>query len=140
MEAAHLIDTNIVSELARKRPDPGVVAFIEGRPRLAVSVILFLELAYGIDVAPDGQKGRLTAFLEAMRTRFGERAIAIDGRIDEAAGRQRAQARRTGRMLTVADSLIAATALVTGTTLVTRNIKDFEELGLPLLNPFSDSA
>lgn len=140
MEAAHLIDTNIVSELARKHPDPGVVAFIEGRPRLAVSVILFHELAYGIDVAPDGQKGRLTAFLEAMRTRFGERAIAIDGRIAEAAGRQRAQARRTGRMLTVADSLIAATALVTGTTLVTRNIKDFEELGLPLLNPFSDSA
>lgn len=137
MDAPCLIDTNIVSELARKTPDAGVVGFIASRPKLLVSTILFHELAFGLESAGLEQKARLTLFLTAMRERFGNHAIPIDLPIAETAGRLRAFEKARGRILTVADALIAGTAMVRGAVLVTRNVKDFETLGLPVINPFS---
>lgn len=137
MEARYLIDTNVVSELARKRPDPGVVAFIQEQHSLLVSSILFHELAFGLETANADQKMRLTAFVTAMRDRFGDRAVAVDVPIAETAGRLRAYAKGQGRVLTVADALIAASAMVKGVTLATRNVKDFDGLSVPLLNPFT---
>lgn len=138
MDVFFLIDTNIVSELARKNPDPGVVAFIAEQPRLFVSTILFHELTYGLETASNDQKPRLTMFVAGLRERFGRSAIPVDLDISETAGRLRAFEKANGRILTVADSLVAATAMVKGLSLVTRNIKDFETLGLKLVNPFSN--
>ena len=132
-----LFDTNVVSELARKRPNARVVAFVEATPRILVSVILFHELSYGFETANREQKFRLAAFLAAIRDRFGQRAIPVDAAIAETAGRLRAYAKNGGRVLTVSDSLIAATALTKSVPLVTRNVKDFEGLDLPLVDPFA---
>ena len=138
MTARYLLDTNIVSELARPAPNAGVLQFVAGIPEIMVSVILFHELTFGLATAPAKQQGRLTLFIQAIRGRFGDRAIAIDVSIAETAARLRAFAKEQGRALSVADSLIAATAVVHDATLVTRNVKDFDNLSVALFNPFSD--
>jgi toxin FitB len=131
-----LIDTNIISELARKSPDPGVTKFMVETPRLLVSTILFHELSYGLETAQSEQKLRLTSFIAAMKNRFGPRAIPMTLEIAETAGQLRAYEKNAGRILTVSDSIIAATAIVKGANLVTRNVKDFEKLGIEIVNPF----
>jgi predicted nucleic acid-binding protein len=133
----YLLDTNIVSELARKSPNRDVIAFIAQQSRLHVSVILFHELTYGLETASAEQKPRLTIFIAGLRERFGKEAIPVDLAIAETAGRLRAFEKANGRVLTVADSLMAATAVIRDLALVTRNIKDFETLGLKLVNPFT---
>ena len=137
MPHAALFDTNIISELGRKRPDARVVAFVEATSRVLVSVILFHELSYGFETANREQKLRLSAFLAAMRDRFGPRAIPVDLGIAETAGRLRAYAKDGGRVLAVGDSAIAATALAKGVPLATRNVKDFEGLDVPIIEPFA---
>jgi predicted nucleic acid-binding protein len=135
---AALFDTSVISELARQRPDARVVAFVEATPRVLVSVILFHELSYGFESANREQKLRLAAFLAAMRDRFGPRAIPVDVGIAETAGRLRALLKGQGRVLTVSDSLIAATALAKAVPVATRNVKDYQGINLPLIDPFSD--
>jgi len=135
---ATLFDTTVISELARQRPDARVVAFVEATPRVLVSVILFHELSYGFESANREQKLRLAAFLAAMRDRFGPRAIPVDVGIAETAGGLRALSKGQGRVLTVSDSLIAATALAKAVPLATGNVKDFQGINVPLINPFSD--
>jgi predicted nucleic acid-binding protein len=137
MRAPYLFDTNVVSELARPNPNVGVLEFIASVPDIMVSSILFHELTFGLEVAPEDQKSRLISFVQAMRDRFGDRAIVIDVPIAETAARLRAFSKRQGRVLTVADSLIAGTAMVHDATLVTRNVKDFENLSVALFNPFT---
>jgi toxin FitB len=132
----YILDTNIISELARKQPNSGVISFMETTPRLAMSVIVFHELTYGLNAAPEEQKYHLTQFLTRMRERFGTTSIPVDLTISETAGRLRSFAKSQGRVLSIADSLMAATALIKDAELVTRNIKDFEGLDIPLLNPF----
>lgn len=132
-----LIDTNVVSELTKRSPNAGVVAFMSGRSNLLVSTILFHELAYGIELAGLEQRIRLSNFLTAVRERFGSTAVAVDVPVAETAGRLRAFARARGRVMTVADSLMAASAIVRGATLVTRNVKDFETAEVALFDPFA---
>lgn len=139
MAPRYLFDTNIVSELARPSPNASVLEFVSTAPEVMVSSILFHELTFGLECAPETQKRRLTIFVQEIRDRFADRAIAIDVPIAETAARLRAFSKRQGRVLTVADSLIAGTAMVHDATLVTRNIKDFDNLNIALFNPFSDS-
>jgi toxin FitB len=136
MANSYLLDTNVVSELSRKKPDAGVLAFLEATPQFLVSVILFHELAYGLAAAKPEQRAQLSAFVDALREKLGRDAIPLDLAIAEAAGRLRATARAKGRALHEADALIAATAMAHGALLVTRNVRDFERLDVPLLNPF----
>ena len=134
-----LIDTNIISELARKSPDAGVTKFMTETPRILVSTILFHELSYGLETARNDQKPKLGAFIAAIKNRFGARAIPVTREIAETAGSLRAYEKKSGRILTVSDSLIAATAIVTGATLATRNVKDFINLEVEIVNPFLTS-
>jgi predicted nucleic acid-binding protein len=136
MAASYLFDTNLILELARPNPNAGVLKFVATVPEIMVSSILFHELTFGLETTPKDQKSRLINFVQAMRDRFGDRAIAIDVRIAETGGRLRAFSKRQGRVLTVADSLIAGTAIVHDATLVTRNVKDFVNLSVAVFNPF----
>ena len=134
-----LLDTNVVSELVRTRPEPRVLAFLESCDDPLISAIVFHELAFGIARLRDiGAKTRLELFLEGVKHSYRRSIVDIDIVIAETAGRLRAAAQRAGWALSQMDSLIAATALVKGATIATRNVKDFERLGIELVNPWMD--
>lgn len=133
----YLLDTNIVSELARRTPDPGVLRFMDEASDICVSVVVFHELAYGLAAAKPETVKALTLFVARLRAKLGPDALPVDLAVAEAAGRLRGLARGQGRVLHQGDALIAATTLLSGCVLATRNEKDFEGLGVPLVNPFS---
>lgn len=134
---SYLIDTNVLSELRNRKPDPMVVAWMQVRPRqsLYLSVLSLGEIRKGIEgVADPAFRQTLTDWLEVdLANYFVGRLLGIDERIADRWGRVQA---RAGRTLPVIDGLLAATALHYDLTLVTRNTKDFEGLGVQLVNPW----
>ena len=134
-----VIDSNVLSEIVRPRPEPRVTAFLSDRSDLWVSAIVFHELAYGVArLAPTSRIEFLNAFIESMKERFQGRIVAVDVRLAEIAGRLRGAESKRGRNLPILDSFIAATAVVKKGTLVTRNVKHFQDLGVPVANPWED--
>ena len=132
-----LLDTNVVSELMRKEPAQHVVAFIARCARPIVSAVVFHELAFGVARLREGiAKARLEDYLDRVQARFANRVVAIDATIAETSGRLRAAASRDGWVLSPIDSLIAASAINRSATLATRNTRDFERLGIPLVDPW----
>ena len=129
-----LLDTNILSELSRPQPNPHVLAWSARIPRIAISVITLEELRFGVAAHPGV---RLQRWLDEILLQVAT-VIPVDQAKAEWAGTQRGKQRLIGRTLTQADALIAATAALEGLTLVTRNVRDFQGLGLSLLNPFDD--
>lgn len=134
---SYLIDTNVLSELRRKAPDPQVVRWMSQRPAntLHLSVLTLGELRKGIGALPDGdRKNRLLDWLEVELTAFfAGRILPIDAATADQWGRLMAHA---ARPLPAIDSLLAATALRHGLTLVTRNVKDFQHPSLAVINPW----
>lgn len=137
----YILDTNVVSELARSVPSPQVVAFLEREADLWMSTILFHELAYGLERVSDApRKSKLLAFIDATKKRFEDRILVVDMIVAEEAGRLRAFAAAGGRTLVPLDSLMAATAMVHDATLATRNTKDFRDLGVDIVDPWLGPA
>lgn len=134
---SYLLDTNVLSELRRRVPDPAVVAWVEGRPASTffVSVLTLGEIRKGIEsLADERRRLRLLDWLEAdVPAFFAGRILAIDLPIADRWGRLLAQA---GRPIPAIDSLLAATALQHGLRLVTRNVRDFAFPGLEIINPW----
>lgn len=130
-----LLDTNVVSELARPLPNPKVLAWFEHLTELRVSAITIEELAYGVARARPRERRRLQRWFEALLAATHE-IVAVDGTIAQLAGELRAARAATGRTVAQADMLIAASALRSAHTLVTRNTKDFAGCGVALLDPF----
>jgi predicted nucleic acid-binding protein len=97
-----------------------------------------MELRYGLDLLPEGRrKTDLSDALERMLiSAFRDRIAVFDDRAAEATARLMADSRRSGRPLAVEDGMIAGVALAREAVLATRNLKDFEGLGLTLVNPF----
>ena len=134
---SYLIDTNVLSELRRKAPDPRVVAWLQARPRqsLFLSVLTLGEIRKGLERVPEpARKQALLDWLEVeLPNYFVGRVLAIDAATADRWGRLMAQA---ARPLPAIDALLAATALHNDLTLVTRNTKDFAGLDVPLINPW----
>ncbi len=134
---SYLVDTNILSELRRREPNPGVYAWITGRPSagLYISVLSLGEIRRGIESLPDGdRRSRLADWLEVeLPAFFGERVLPVDERVADRWGRLVSQ---IGRPVPAIDSLLAATALHHDLTLVTRNVRDFSYSGLEIVNPW----
>lgn len=137
-----LLDTNVVSELMKRRPDPGVVSWVEDTPEsvLYLSVITIGEVRKGIDLlAPgDPRRARLQTWLDHdLRLRFSGRLLAFDDGVAERWGQLEAAAHLRRLTLPTVDAQLAATALHHGLTFVTRNIADVQAIGVPLCNPWS---
>ena len=134
---SYLIDTNVLSELRKRKPDANVVAWVQERPRqsLHLSVLSLGEIRKGVEGVQDAAfRQALTDWLENdLPTYFVGRLLAIDAPVADRWGRVQASA---GRSLPVIDGLLAATALQHDLTLVTRNVKDFAGLGVPLIDPW----
>lgn len=137
---SYLVDTNVLSELRRSNPDADVVRWLEGRPAttLYLSVLTLGELRKGIEMLPEGtRKRRLLDWLEVdLPGFFTGRLLPIDAQVADRWGHLVAQA---GRPLPAIDSLLAATALTHGLTLVTRNRRDFQHPGLVVIDPWVEA-
>ncbi len=134
----HLIDTNVLSELRRRDPNRNVVRWVAERPAttLYLSVLTLGELRKGVEGLPEGdRKRRLLDWLEVeLPAYFAGRVLPVDASVADRWGRLLAQA---GRPVPAIDSLLAATALVHGLTLVTRNRRDFQHPELTVLDPWT---
>lgn len=137
---SYLLDTSVVSEWVKPRPEPGVVAWLAAvdEDDVFMSVVSFAELSRGVELLPPGQRRQELAswIAEDLTERFHGRVLDVDRRIADAWGHLMARCQRSGRTPTAMDAFFAATAESHGLTLVTRNVRDFEALDLPLLNPW----
>ncbi len=138
-----LLDTNVVSEWTKPRPDPGVTSWLADmdEDRIFVSVVTLAELRHGIErLSPGARRDRLDAWLtEEMPLRFEERLLNVDAETANMWGRVMARSHAAGRPPGAMDAFIAAVVLRHDMTLVTRNVSDFEALGVRYLNPWSNS-
>jgi predicted nucleic acid-binding protein len=136
-----LLDTNVVSEWVKPRPDPGVIEWLASadEDRLFLSVATLAELRYGIERLPAGRKSaQLQEWLETeLRSRFEGRVVAIDETVAALWGKLLAKADAVGMPVGAMDGFLAATAAAHQMTLVTRNEMDFAGAGIKTLNPWS---
>lgn len=134
---SYLIDTNVLSELRRKLPDPNVVSWMQARhpQSLFLSVLTLGEIRKGVERVDDAARRQsLLDWLEVdLPNYFVGRLLPVDAATADRWGRLMAQA---AGPLPAIDALLAATALRHDLTLVTRNVRDFAELGVDLINPW----
>ena len=135
-----LLDTNVTSELIRLRPDPAVSEWVfnQERETLFLSVITIGELRKGFAILPQGKRrADLEQWLDqSLLPSFAGRVLPVTQSIAESWGILSGGRHLGGRPLAMADGLIAATALDHGLMVVTRNVRDFLDLGVTLLNPW----
>ena len=135
---AYLLDTNVISEIRKSRPNQGVLEFLGTAPPPTVflSVLTIGELHKGVEAKrrndPDGAQ-RLSDWVETIEKDFADRIIPVDVTVSRRWGVLSA-----ARSCPVIDTLIAATALERGLVLVTRNGRDVDFTGVTLLNPWTE--
>jgi toxin FitB len=136
-----LLDTNVVSEWVKPRPDPGVVSWLADvdEDRAFVSAVTLGELRYGIArLDPGRRRRRLDEWLlDELPMRFETRILPVDVAVAVAWGEVVAHRDAAARPISVMDAFIAATAIVHGMTLVTRNVADFEATVAAVVSPWS---
>ena len=138
---SHLLDTCVISEHSQKRPDPQVLAWIYSiaEDRLYLSALSVGEVRQGAaHVAGTAKSARILDWIEGeLMPRFEQRILPVDIQVAMHWGELRGALMRRGRPPSLLDSLIATTAIVHGLTLVTRNVDDFRDFDVPILNPWN---
>ena len=134
---SYLLDTNVVSEIRKKAPDPGVSAWLASVPddELFLSVLVVGEIRQGIERLARRDLAQAEIFeqwLSRLVQAYGDHIVPITARVAEAWGRL-----NVPDPVPVVDGLMAATALVQDWTLVTRNVDDVTSTGVRLLDPFA---
>jgi predicted nucleic acid-binding protein len=136
-----LLDTNVLSELRRSRPDAKVLQFVSGRKLdlLYVSVVTFAEVRFGIELLEDASRRmELNDWLtNKLRPMFEDRVLPITEDIMLIWRLLVEEGRKAGHTFSQPDLMIAATALHHGLTVVSRNTSDFERAKVPVLNPWT---
>jgi toxin FitB len=136
-----LLDTNVLSEPTRPRPDHGVLTWLAAadEDEIFISAITIAELRYGIQRLTTGKKrAALENWLQQnLRPRFEGRILPVNAEVADTCGRLIAQSENRGRPIAVADGYIAATAVAHGLTLVTRNVSDFDVVVKSIFSPWS---
>jgi len=134
---AYLVDSNVLCESSKARPEPAVLQWLADHDaELHVSVLSLGEMLKGIHLMDQGnRRHEIERWYQRIERWATNRLLAIDAPVMATWGRLYANHQRTGRKLPLADSLLAATALQHQITIVTRNIADFPD-DVPLLNPW----
>lgn len=138
--SSYLLDTNVFSELAKSLPDSHVLTFLSTEHDFWVPVIALGEVHFGLQLLPTGRRRfELEFAMAAIIAEYEDRILLLDRAAAEYAGGFRAQAQRSGRLLSVNDALIAGTAAAHGLILATRNTRDFDYLAVDLVNPWRNA-
>ncbi|HEX3071108.1 MAG TPA: type II toxin-antitoxin system VapC family toxin [Thermoanaerobaculia bacterium] len=136
-----LLDTNVISAFMKPEKDAAVAAWLDTQPResLWTTAITVFEVRVGLDLmALDRRQQTLErAFARALEQAFDGRVVPFDESAAQAAGRIAAARRKIGRSLEIRDVQIAGIALARKASIATRNIRHFEGLGIPLIDPWS---
>lgn len=136
-----LLDTNVVSEWVKPKPNSGVVTWLANadEDRVFLSVVTLTELRYGIErLAPGARRRQLEDWLQSeLPLRFEGRILPVDETVADASGRLAARSESAGRPIEAIDAFLAATAEVHRLTLVTRNQSDFRAVLKNTLNPWA---
>lgn len=132
----YLLDTNVVSEMRKRAPDPAVAAWFDTVPAsdLFLSCLTIGEIRLGVERLrrrDDRQAVAIEHWLTGLRTLYRDRIVPLDAPIAETWGRINVPNPRP-----IVDGLLAATALTWDWTLVTRNVTDFAACGVRLLDPW----
>ena len=135
-----VLDTNVLSELMRPRPHPGVVEWLLAQTRSMVftTAVSRGEMLYGVQILPDGQRKirLLQEVLAIFSTDMAGRVLPYDSDAADAHAEFSAMRRTQGRPVAQSDAMIAGIARSRGATLATRNLRDFEGCGIPLIDPW----
>ena len=135
-----ILDTNIVSEMMKTAPSRTVLDWLNAQDAasLYVTTITLAEIGYGLRLLPDGQRRRLLAerFDQFIARAFDQRILRFDEAAARAYGDIMGHRKELGRPISVTDGQIAAIARANGFGIATRNIKDFEDSQITLINPF----
>lgn len=135
-----VLDTNVLSEPLRPRPDAGVLRWIGRQTEIGTTAITVGELLSGIARLPTGRRQeRLNEAVERTLARFRDNVLPYDQAAARAYARLSARRRESGAPLSVEDGMIAAICSVHGCPLATRNLRDFGGLDLVLVDPRSGS-
>lgn len=139
-----LLDSNVISEGAKPRPDPAVMDWLASvdEEQLFLSIISLAELRHGVERLGAGRrKSALDLWLsEELPARFDRRLLVVDLTTADRWGRIVARADAAGRPIGAMDAFLAAVAEQHQLTLVTRNTSDFEEVGVRLFNPWNQAT
>ncbi len=136
----YLLDTCVISELVAREPDPGVVRWVDSvdEETLFLSSITIGEIKKGIEklVASDRRKVLAEWLEDELLVRFKDKVLPIDTAVMLVWGKLVADLEKQGKTMPAIDSLLAATALQGGLTLVTRNEGDFANCSTAVVNPW----
>lgn len=135
-----LLDTNVISEVVKPKPHPGVTRWIATADEslLYLSVVTVGEIRKGISSCPDGaRRAQLKAWLNTLVSRFEGRILPIDLAVADRWGQLTGDRKLRGQTLPVIDGILAATALHHDLTFVTRNVKDVQGTSVDTLDPWS---
>lgn len=139
-----LIDTNVLSELRRPKPEAKVVQFLSSQPLdlLYVSTVTFAEIRFGIELQKDAaRRTELNEWLtHKLRPMFDGRTLPITEDIMLKWRLLIEDGRKTGHTFSGPDLIIAATALHHGMTIVSRDISEYEMAGAPVVNPWRPAS
>jgi hypothetical protein len=138
-----LLDTNVISELRRPKPETKVLAFVAGQPieALYVSTVTLAEIRFGIELVTDANKrAELQDWLtHKIRPMFEQRILPIAEDVMFKWRLLLEEGRKSGHTFSQPDLIIAATALHHGLTVVSRDVADYEKTLVPIFNPWTSS-
>ena len=135
----YALDTNVISEVTKDAPEQRVVAFLHGSSdTFWLPSVVVHELEYGIALLPTGRRrNRLRELIDSILLEYRNHILPLDRAGAEWAARYRAQILRSGRAPDLIDTLIAGIVKAHNMPLATRNVRDFDRLDIPIVNPWT---
>jgi toxin FitB len=137
-----VLDTNVVSEMMRNKPEPKVLDWLKSHSRvdLFISVMTIMELKFGHALLPDGPDKQILdrKIDELISSQFNERVLVFDRMASEICGMLMASKKAHIPFVKIVDLQIAATALANGFAVATRDLSDFQHAGLVVINPWTN--
>lgn len=134
-----ILDTNVISALMRQVPEPKIVGWLDNQPRTSIWItsVTILEVRFGLQIMPAGKRrSLLMSGFDLLLERIGERVATFDSAAAEQSADLMASRHKSGRPGDLRDTMIAGIALAHHAALATRNTAHFEDISVPVINPW----